>query len=195
MSLQAPFFVVKKLTGAPSKPIRFFAKELEAILKLSVMYSALDVWAFAVSELSSPKLAASPAHLLSLSVKYRVPEWYEPNFVRLAQKPLHILSPIDLGLIPPLILQRLLFVRYNVDFGRRILLRTKPAFYRERITSPACSSDNNSCARGILVLWDTIVEPLLMDQVWLPARPGREAGRLLARRTAGDAVSNPDHAA
>ena len=169
MSISPPASQTIMVISIYSKPKRFFTKELEAILKLSVMYSALDAQEFAISQLSSRKLAVAPAHLLGMSVKYRVPGWFKSNFVRLAQRPLHILSPMDLGLIPPPVLQGLLFARYNVDFGRRVILRKKPAFYRDRTTSPSCSGQSDACMREMLYLWDTIVEPLLMDQVWLPA--------------------------
>lgn len=128
------------------------------------MYSAPDGVAFAIEELDAPGLAITPAHLLGMSVKYRVAQWFKPNFRQLAMKPLHTLDPKDLNFIPPTVLRDLLVARHDVDFGRRELVRMKPAIYRNRTTSVICGRD--SCADKMQHLWDTVMESMLSSKIW-----------------------------
>lgn len=139
---------------------------MEAILKVSAIYDAPSARKFAVEKLSACQLddTVSPARLLGMAVKYRVPKWFVPSYKKVAASPLHMLTSDDLAAIPPRVLQSLLITCHQVYVLRSTVQKHKPPQYRDRTTSAECSGDN--CAKSMVAAWDDTVDAKLIHEIW-----------------------------
>ncbi|KAI0084368.1 hypothetical protein BDY19DRAFT_997724 [Irpex rosettiformis] len=142
----------------------FSIAELEAVLKLSEMYSAPSRHAFAIKQLDAKSDVVSSAHFLSMLIAHQVHQWFKPNFMSLASNPLHLLSPTDLKFISFTILSELFLTHHVLELARRNLVRIKPAIYHQAMAADDCIS--NDCIRICLALWDTVAEPMLLSETW-----------------------------
>lgn len=124
------------------------------------MYGAGAGRLYAIKHLSEQEDEITPAKLLSMSVKYKVPRWFKTSYQTLASIPLHAADPFDLGAVPPQLLHRLLTTRHVVDAIRWELAVRSPDMYHSRLTAFNCQREGG-CADIMVGLWDQTARPLL----------------------------------
>ena len=94
---------------------------METLLNLSDLYVVPSAREFVVDKLSSSDTKVSPARLLSMSIKYKIPDRFQHNFKKLVSLNLHTLEVRDLAAIPPILLSALLTIQNQV-YGFRLYL-------------------------------------------------------------------------
>lgn len=149
-------------TAWNSVPNTFSVDALEAILKLSQMYTVEDGIKFACQRLYSKKYSIPPVRLLGISLKYGLSLLFMHAFRTLADIPLDDLSAAELELVPSSILCKLRIVRHNVRTHRQDLVLNKLSIYGK----------NSRCAQGLYCFqqmqtrWDYIAHPMLLSPEW-----------------------------
>lgn len=108
----------------------------------------------------------SPARLLSMAIKYRMPLIFQNAFSRLAHNPLHNLSVADLDLIPSSVLCKLLAVHQSIHAHRQDLFFHNPVLHRDDTQAAGCG---RGCVFQMKARWDRVAVPMLLGKKWQDA--------------------------
>lgn len=131
---------------------------------MATIYQVPAARSFVVEKICGNLDNLSPAPLLGMAVKYRLPELFVPSYKRLASTVLHTLGTSELTIIPPSILSSLLAVRYQIYVMRANLSTRKPSQYHDRTVAVGCSGSD--CAAIMVSGWDDVAAPKLLDSTW-----------------------------